>query len=170
MRVALWRWLAVGAALAVAVVARAAGPDNCVQFLLTGASELTAVDVSQFSAPWTLYNSALGCNGVGTATVKVYGPCLDNASPCHRGLTIGPIVAPTPTLNGTTLTRTGAGPIEAVAVVPSAIPTGTACIGGTNDAATCTADSACPSGRCGPCRAVVAFCGMNPSGGGAREP
>lgn len=148
--------------------ATAAGPENCVQFPITGTSESAVADTGQFSAPWTVYNQALGCTGLGSANIKVYGPCLDNASPCHRGPGT-PLVAPTPSLDATTVIRTGPGVLDGVSIVPVAVPTAKACIGGSNNAVACSADSACPSGRCGPCRGVVSFCGINPGVNGARE-
>lgn len=162
------RFLLSAVWLLIAVAAYAAGPENCVGFNITGTSESAIADTGQFSSPWTAYNQEIGCTGLGSANLKVYGACLDNNSPCHRGPGV-PLVAATPSLDSTTKILTGPGEIKALSIVPVAVPTAAACIGGTNDAGACSGASSCPGGQCGPCTARVSFCGVNPGATGARE-
>lgn len=155
-------WVVIGIVLLAAGVAHARN-FACVEFPVTGSTESAVVNTLPFSAPWVATVAQLGCVDPNTsATIHTYGACLDSADPCHRGAGI-PLPGATPTVNLTTHV-TGAGPIDAISVLPVAVPSpaALACVGGANDAAACASASVCPSGACGPCRAFVSFCGIAP--------
>lgn len=160
---------AVLAVLLVGLVLTAAFTYNqgvsCLSFRLTDNDNesVSAVELPGLTAPWSAWIRTMGASTTATVNVDGYGPCVfserDSAT-CYRSK-----LSVLGTLNGSTASVRGDGPVPAAGLSQTTPCSTIVCIGGANDAAACSAASTCPGGYCpATCWSIVSICGatVNP--------